>query len=153
MKVTYLVNSMILIEGKNTKVLCDPWVTFDRYSASGLYNFPEIKVTKEEIAAIKPDFIYLTHTHEDHFDPITIGLFDKDTPVLVANYANNFTQRNVQALGFTDVRVCNFEDGLPLNGDDRAWIEPSAIYDDVDSIGAFKIDGEILVNANEHGKE
>ena len=149
MKVTYLVNSMILIEGKNTKVLCDPWVTFDRYSASGLYNFPEIKVTKEEIAAIKPDFIYLTHTHEDHFDPITIGLFDKDTPVLVANYANNFTQRSVQALGFTDVRVCNFEDGLPLNGDDRAWIEPSAIYDDVDSIGAFKIDGEILVNAND----
>lgn len=140
---------MILLEGKNTTVLCDPWVTFDRYSASGLFNFPEIKVTKQEIADIKPDFIYITHTHEDHFDPITLSLFDKDTPVLVAGYVNNFTKRNVEKLGFTDVRACNFEEGLPLNGDDRAWIEPSAIYGDVDSLGVFKIDGEYLLNAND----
>lgn len=149
MIIKYLVNSMILIKGKNTTVLCDPWVTFNRYSASGLFNFPEIKVSKEEIAAIKPDFIYITHTHEDHFDPITLSLFDKNTPVLVANYVNNFTQRNVQKLGFTDVRVSNFDEGLPLNGDDHCWIEPSATYPDVDSLGAFKIDGEILINAND----
>ena len=140
---------MILLKGENTTVLCDPWVTFDRYSASGLYNFPEIKVTKEEIADIKPDFIYITHTHEDHFDPITLSLFDNDTPVLVANYVNNFTQRNIQKLGFTDVRVCNFDGGLPLNGDDHAWIEPSAIYDDVDSLGVFKIDDVTILNAND----
>ena len=48
---------MILLEGKNTTVLCDPWVTFDRYSASGLFNFPEIKVTKQEIANINELFL------------------------------------------------------------------------------------------------
>jgi len=150
MKITYFVNAMMLLEGTNSRVLCDPWVTFDRQSASGLYNFPETALTREDIGALRPDFIYITHTHADHFDPVTLSLFDQNTPILVSYYENNFTERAIRRLGFTDVRVADPADGLALNGDDRCWIEPSAVYSQVDSIGVFRIDGQIVLNANDN---
>lgn len=150
MKITYLVNTMMILEGENSRVLCDPWVTFDGESRSGLYNFPETDYSREEIAAIAPDFIYLTHTHADHFDPDTLALFSKETPIIVSWYEHNFTERAVRRLGFTDVRVCPLDEGLPLNGADHCWVEPSAVYSDVDSIAAFRIDGVSVLNANDN---
>jgi len=151
MKLTYYGNAMMLLKGKNTSVLCDPWVTFDRVSKSGLYTFPELKLTRADVEAIKPDFLYITHTHEDHFDPDTLCLFPKDQPILVSWYpANNFTEKNVKALGFTDVRVADKENGLALNGSDHCWIEPNGIYEDVDSLGVFKIDDFQVLNANDN---
>jgi hypothetical protein len=150
MKLTYFGNAMILMEGENSKVLCDPWVTFDRISSSGLFTFPELKVSKFELAEIEPDFIYISHTHEDHFDPITLNVFNKDTPILVSYYANNFTAKRVAELGFSNVMISDPENGLPLNGDDHCWIEPNGVYSDVDSLGVFKIDGKTVLNANDN---
>lgn len=150
MKFTYFGNAMMMMEGAQTKVLCDPWVTFDRYSQSGLYTFPELKMTKADIAELRPDFIYITHTHADHFDPITLAVFDKDTPVLVSYYENNFTARHVRELGFTDVRISDPDNGIALNGSDHCWIEPNGIYSEVDSLGVFKIDEITVLNANDN---
>ena len=151
MKLTYYGNAMMLLKGKSSSVLCDPWVTFDRTSKSGLFTFPELKLSREDVKAIKPDFIYITHTHEDHFDPETLGLFPKNQPILVSYYPNNnFTKKNVEALGFTDVRVADPEEGLALNGSDHCWLEPNGIYDDVDSLGVFSMDGFQILNANDN---
>ena len=62
MKITYFVNTMFLITGKDTKVLCDPWVTSDNKSRSGLYNFPKLKTIREDLPNLKPDFIYISHS-------------------------------------------------------------------------------------------
>src|SRR5437867_3390356 len=101
MRLTYFVNTMVLLEGARTRVLCDPWVTFDLKSVSDFYNFPEAKVTREQVAAIRPDYIYLTHSHPDHFDPVTLDLFDKRTPVVIAKFANPFFERAIARLGFS----------------------------------------------------
>lgn len=150
MRITYFGNAMILLEGQNSRILCDPWVTFDRYSSSGLYTFPELKLSRQEVAALKPDFIYVSHTHEDHFDPITLSLFGKETPILVADFENNFTERNVRALGFTDVRVVDGEKGARLNADDWCWMEPNGTYPDVDLLIIAKMDGKTIANLNDN---
>jgi hypothetical protein len=150
MKLTYFVNAMILMEGRSSKVLCDPWITFDDKSSSGLFNFPRSKMTRADIAALKPDYIYITHTHADHFDPETLSLFSKDTPVIVAPFENNFTARNVRKIGFHDVRIAHPTDGLALNGNDHCWIEVSATYPEVDSLGVFRIDDQFILNANDN---
>lgn len=150
MQIKYYVNAMILVQGRDTKVLCDPWVTFNRESSSGLYNFPECKFSAEEISSIAPDFIYISHTHADHFDPNTLGLFPKNTPILICDYPNNFTKRNLEKLGFSDVRVVHSLVGQQLNGNDYCWIEPNAVYPDVDSILTLRIDDEIVVNVNDN---
>jgi L-ascorbate metabolism protein UlaG (beta-lactamase superfamily) len=150
MKLTYFVNAMMMVEGRHTKVLCDPWVTFDAESDSGLFNFPPTSLTRDQVAAMQPDFIYITHTHADHFDPVTLELFAKDTPIIVSYFENNFTERNARELGFSDVRVSDPVNGLALNGDDHCWIEPSAANPSVDSIAVFRIDGQTVVNANDN---
>jgi hypothetical protein len=150
MRITYYANAMILLESKFSRILCDPWVTFNRNSISGLYNFPELIMTKEQVKEINPDFIYISHTHADHFDPITLGIFPLNTPILVAKYVHNFTERNIRRLGFTDVRVIDNEVGQALNGDDWCWIEPNEIYPEVDSLLVSRLDGEIAVNLNDN---
>ena len=150
MRVTFHVNAMVTLEGDDTTVLCDPWVTFDDYSPSGFYNFPRARLTPEDVVAIEPDVIYISHTHPDHFDPITLGLFPKDTTIVVSHYAANFTERAVMQLGFTDVRTTSPGKWLPLNNGDRCWIEPSRIYPECDSIALFQLSGDNAVNANDN---
>ena len=150
MKVTFITNAMFVIEGKDSKVLCDPWITFDDKSISGFYNFPKCNVSREDIANVKPDFIYITHTHPDHFDPPTLSLFDKSTPILVAEYKNNFTAKMAEKHGFTDVRIVPSDTGMALNGADWIWIEPAANSPEVDSIAVLKIDGMTALNANDN---
>lgn len=150
MRITYFGNAMILIEGRHSRLLCDPWVTFGRHSASGLYTFPELRMTPEDVSALRPDFIYISHTHEDHFDPRTLACFSPSTPVLVADYERNFTERNIRALGFTDVRIVNGTEGMALNGADRCWIEPNGKYPEVDSLLVARLDGFTVVNMNDN---
>lgn len=150
MRITFYVNTMVLLESEHTRVLCDPWVTFDARSDSGFYNFPYCHLTRDDVRAVAPHYIYISHTHPDHFDPQTLKLFDSATPILVSHYAFNFTERAVRNLGFTDVRVVPPTKGLALNGDDFCWIEPSAANPEVDSIALFRLDGETAVNANDN---
>lgn len=150
MRITYFGNAMIMLEGQRSRVLCDPWVTFDRYSTSGLYTFPELHLSQNDVAALKPNFIYISHTHEDHYDPITLALFPRETPIMVADFENNFTERNVRTLGFTDVRVVDGEKGAALNGDDWCWMEPNGTYPDVDSLMMARIDGFMIANLNDN---
>jgi len=150
MRITYFGNSMMLLESKASRVLSDPWVTFDRNSDSGLYTFPELIMSREDVAALAPDFIYISHTHADHFDEETLKLFSISTPILIASYAHNFTERNVKRLGFIDVRVVDSQNGQALNGDDWCWIEPNAVYPEVDSLFVGRLDGQIVVNLNDN---
>ena len=39
MKIKYISNASIFLEGKNSKVLFDPWITFNNNSNSNYYNF------------------------------------------------------------------------------------------------------------------
>lgn len=150
MRIAYYANAMILLESQHTRILCDPWVTFDRQSTSGLYTFPELKMSREQVSGIAPDYIYISHTHADHFDPTTLRLFPLTTPILIAKYAHNFTERNIRALGFTDVRVVDGETGQPLNGDDWCWIEPNKLYPEVDSLLIARLDGMTALNLNDN---
>ena len=54
---------MVLINGQNTKVLSDPWVTFDNKSNTNYFNFPENKYTKYKLKKLNLTiFIYLILT-------------------------------------------------------------------------------------------
>lgn len=151
MKITYYANAMVLLEGSKTKILCDPWITFDNFSTTDIYNFPKCNTSKNEIKKIKPDYLYITHTHVDHFDPITLSLFDKNTPILVADYKVNFTARNISSLGFKNIKIIPKNQGLKLNKTgDKVWIEPSVEAPDVDSIALFKLDKFRILNANDN---
>jgi len=60
--------------------VCDPWIVGSTYWRSW-WNYPP--VSPELLASIKPDYVYLTHIHWDHFHGPSLRRFDRATPVLV----------------------------------------------------------------------
>ena len=68
MKVTHISNSFIIVETDSAKIVCDPWV--GRANYGGWHSYPEYN--KEEIINLvsDADFVYISHIHDDHFDPI-----------------------------------------------------------------------------------
>ncbi|MCA9666518.1 MAG: MBL fold metallo-hydrolase [Myxococcales bacterium] len=79
LRVTLYGHACVLFDSGNTKVLCDPHL-FERF-ASDLYDiYPHRRI---DLASVeKPDFIYLSHHHRDHFDLRSLATIDRSTPVL-----------------------------------------------------------------------
>ena len=64
MKFTTLSHAGLLIEHNGIKIVSDPWLIGSCYWRSW-WNYPEPPL--ELIENLKPDYIYLTHLHWDHF--------------------------------------------------------------------------------------
>lgn len=150
MKIKYFTNAMILVEGKNNKILCDPWITFNNISNTNYYNFPENKFTEKEIKKIRPDFIYISHSHPDHYDLNTLNLFGKEISIIIANFKNNYLENTLIRNGFKNV-IKPKEDGIiQLNNDDFAYIKPAETTEELDSISFFNIDSKNIINLNDN---
>ena len=92
MKITHISNSFILVEssGGSVKIACDPWVGIGNYG--GWHSYPEFS-SKDLYKLMETiDYVYISHLHDDHFDPLFLknsGLANKkfiikkfDFPVL-----------------------------------------------------------------------
>lgn len=73
MKVTWLTQAGLLLKNDNISILVDP------YLSDALGKMCEAKrrrmPVKEEYYDVSPDVILITHAHEDHLDPETLGRF------------------------------------------------------------------------------
>jgi len=100
MKFQVLSHAGLTVEHKGTSVLIDPWLIGSCYWRSW-WNFPE--PSRELVDSIKPDFIYLTHLHWDHFHGPSLRLFDKSTPFLVPKIPTHRMLKDLNVLGFKNV--------------------------------------------------
>jgi UDP-MurNAc hydroxylase len=107
MKIQKFGSATILVETSDIKILCDPWLVDGAYFGSW-YNFPPIDIKECDFSDV--DFIYISHIHPDHFDPKTMDLLDKSTPVLIHKFHQNFLKLRIEHLGF---KVVELENGLP----------------------------------------
>jgi hypothetical protein len=57
------------------------------------------------------DALFLTHEHEGHFDPYTLSLLPKDTPVWIPSRSSSAMQRAIEEMGFVVHRA---RAGAPL---------------------------------------
>ena len=74
MKVKYIYSACLEIDCDGFKILTDPWFTPGAYDGSW-HHFP--KIDPFDLIS-KPDLIYISHIHPDHYDPIFLKrLFDK----------------------------------------------------------------------------
>lgn len=95
MKFTILSHAGMLVEGGGKSILFDPWVVGSTYWRSW-WNFPEIE--REFLNDIKPDYIYLTHLHWDHFHSPSLRLFDKDVKYLVPKIPGTRMVRDLRSI-------------------------------------------------------
>ncbi len=115
MKFTILSHAGLLVEHEGTRVVCDPWLLGSCYWRSW-WNFPE--PDPELIADLRPDFIYLTHLHWDHFHgPSLRRLFDPATRVLVPKVPTRRMLEDLRYLGFRNITELPHGRRLPLGPD------------------------------------
>lgn len=67
MRVRYIYSACIVIETKDTRICCDPWFSDGIYDGSW-YQFPKVNDPIKSIGPI--DFVFISHIHPDHYDPV-----------------------------------------------------------------------------------
>jgi len=107
-KVTKLGSATVIIETDEVTILCDPWLTDGIYYGSWC-NYPPIDLEQCDFSGI--DYVYISHVHPDHFDPKTMELLSKDTPVLIHKYHQKFLKFNIEKLGF---KVTELDNAVPM---------------------------------------
>ena len=95
--------------------LCDPWL-----SPQGAYNaswFPYPRYQGAIEALLRPDAIYISHEHLDHFDPWFLAKIDRSTPILTGRFQKKRLLKELRRLGFRDiVELDGFEGYSPAPG-------------------------------------
>lgn len=91
MKLTYIRWSMTLIETQGLTLVTDPvFHMMGIPQAPRSYSFGHLP---------RPDLVFISHTHVDHFDPATLRRLDPDTPVwLPAEQVHKAARLGLRAL-------------------------------------------------------
>ena len=114
MKITYITHACLLIEIKGIKILTDPWLKGPCWGGS-LWHYPTHNYTIKKIP--KPDYIFFSHGHDDHFHEETIKTFPKSwlsTKILVANFKEKWWAEAVN-LKFSNVKYLDHNETYSLN--------------------------------------
>lgn len=101
--------------GDRFRILCDPWLNRHGVFFSSWFQFPaNDHLDLEPLKSA--DLIYLSHTHEDHFDPWFLEQVDRQTPILSARFDSDDLRDRVADLGFEN--LIELEDGEYREFDD-----------------------------------
>ena len=101
MRMTVVSHAGLLVETGGKQLLCDPWFVGSCYWRSW-WNYPPVK--QDLVDRLKPDWIYITHIHWDHFHGASLRRFPPDTPIFVPYDRYTRIRDDLAKSGFTDVR-------------------------------------------------
>ena len=102
MKLTYLNSASVIINHEKINILCDPWLIDGEYYGSW-FNYPPCNFKPEDFNFV--DYIYISHTHPDHFSIKTLSRMNKKIPVIILSYVDKFLKRNIENLGFSVIEL------------------------------------------------
>lgn len=100
MKLVTLGHAGLLAETRFGSVLCDPWFGGAYYDS--WFPFPDNAWLRDDPALRSPDFLYVSHSHPDHFDRAFCAELDKGTTVVLPDYPLDELEQALRSLGFWD---------------------------------------------------
>jgi len=128
-----------------TELLCDPWVLGSCYWRSW-WNYPPVPESIRQ--ELKPDFVYLTHLHWDHFQGPSLRLFPKSTKFVVPYCRYDRIKRDLHDIGFMNV--------VELRHGQRLQLAPGLAIRSyhfapifTDSALVIEAEGTVIFNAND----
>lgn len=145
MKFQVLSHAGLLVQSSSGKsLICDPWIVGSSYWRSW-WNYPP--VSKELVQSLKPDYIYLTHIHWDHFHGPSLNKFSKETPIIVPT--GNYTRMkdDLNYLGFHN--VIELKHGEKKAIDKDFSITSYQFWMFLDSAALIECEGVKLLNLND----
>ena len=103
MRIVHHCNSFITVKSRESSISCDPWVgkTFE----NAWLSFPVYKNLKKICEYEKPQFIYISHLHCDHYDPKSLNQYNKDkTTVIIKDFNDKRLKNKISNLGFKKIK-------------------------------------------------
>ena len=135
MKIRYIYSACVEIESKGLRILCDPWFSEGAFDGSW-YHYPAIKDPLKIIR--KPDIIYISHIHGDHYDPIFLKKLLKKYPkvkIIIPEFEFNYLHLkskfdgiNVNPTSYLKRKGINID--IISNEEDKTDIDSAIIVND-----------------------
>lgn len=127
-------------------LLTDPWISGPAFfGAWAPYPPPRV-----DPATLRPDAIWISHEHSDHYHEPTLRRLPKDIPVYVPDFPNRRLPALLHKLGFEDVRAMPFGERWEIAPDFHlTCFEPASLWND--AIVLMEIEGFRYLNVNDAG--
>jgi UDP-MurNAc hydroxylase len=145
MEFQILSHAGLLVKNKPGKsLICDPWLVGSSYWRSW-WNYPP--VSQDLINTLRPDFIYLTHIHWDHFHGASLKKFRNDIPIIVPRGNYSRIKDDLYYLGYQN--IIELKHGETYKLDDNFTITSYQFWVFLDSALLIECDGIKLLNLND----
>jgi len=148
MKITHFNNSFILVNEGDDSIICDPWV--GKANNGGWQSFPEFSLDALSDKLISAEWVYISHLHSDHFNPIALQLLGLNgKKFIIKKFNNNTLKDRLLKIGITKIYELNpFE--IYKFGSFKISILPqmsSNSSDLIDQIN-YDLDTSIIIKSN-----
>jgi UDP-MurNAc hydroxylase len=144
MRFTVLSHAGLLVECGGLQLVCDPWLIGSAYWRSW-WNYPPVKQSLLE--TLRPDYVYLTHIHWDHFHGLSLRKFPRTTPIVIPRERYGRMRRDLKVLGFKNVVELRHGETKKLGPDFSLTSYQFSPF--ADSAVVIAADGVKLLNAND----
>ena len=144
MKMQVISHAGLSVESHGHNLVIDPWTVGSCYWRSW-WNYPE--PSPELIDNLKPDSVYITHLHWDHFHGPSLHKFDNNTRFYVPKFNNERMVRDLVSLGFENVieiphgTTVEVKDGFKITSYQFGHINDSALV--------IETEGVTILDAND----
>ncbi len=127
-------------------LLTDPWLTGAAFLGAWV-TYPESQI---DPATLRPDAIWISHEHSDHFHKASLAAFDRRTPIYCPDFPNQRLPRELREMGFAKVQTMRFGQAYDVGPRLRlTCYEPPGLWND--SIVLIELDGIRILNINDAG--
>ena len=112
----YLGHSGWLIKNNNFKILCDPWFNPEGAFFSAWFPFPDNLHILNQDLFTDLDFVYVSHSHQDHFDPWFLKNLDPKTRFIIPKFSDRLLLNKLKKLGFKNITQLAEDQEIDVNG-------------------------------------
>jgi UDP-MurNAc hydroxylase len=144
--ILYLGHAGFLVAHNGRSVLLDPW--FHSAFADAWFPYPDNQFLLPQVAGKRFDFLYISHTHEDHFDAKVLQTLDRAVTVLCPQYRSRRLQRQLERLGFKNLVLLGHKQTAELYAGARATMFLDVSHKE-DSALLLELDGFRFLNLND----
>ncbi|MGW2397858.1 MBL fold metallo-hydrolase [Kitasatospora sp. NPDC001664] len=96
--IRHLGHAGFVVEHAGLRILIDPW--FHPAFLDAWFPYPDNRPLLPEVVGGRYDYLYVSHTHEDHFDERLLAQLSREVTVLVPRYRSQSLRRRLARMGF-----------------------------------------------------
>ena len=141
LRISRILHAGYVFECEGTTVLFDP--IFENPFSSNCHAFPSVRFALDEIRALRPAAIFISHLHDDHCSLDSLDLLDRSTPIYLYCLFDELFDM-IRALGFTGVRRLAIN--APVHVGPISVTPREAFDSDVDAMFQIRAAGVNILN-------